>query len=159
MIDNKLASDYLRTAFADKQRIIALADGKANILLGIIGIILSIFFGLLGSDKSNFNLNVMLILIPFVISGACAIFTVIPRTPKPSNMASLLYFKDTAKLDKKSIDYVAKFEPEKIYEDYITNMKVLSTIIEKKLRYLRYSYFFLALGVILKLVFEFMQWV
>ena len=47
---------------------------------------------------------------------------------------------------------------EKITQDLINNIKELSKIINNKFRNLRFSYIFLALAVLIKVIFELYYW-
>lgn len=152
-----LINYYLTTAFEDKQRVIHLLDQKANILIGIIGIAISLFFTLFVSDGWEVSLQVFFVLGPLIISGFFAFLTIFPRVPEEAKKGSLLYFKGT-QIDTTDeiVQKVSDPDSDYMHRDFIENTKILSQIIERKIVFLHISYVFLAIGLAIKTVSEIM---
>lgn len=158
--DPRLVGQYLTNNYSQLQNIISRADTKANIVLGLIGAILSLFFNF-SITQNNFSMwQVMIVLTLFFISGFFAFSTLYPRTSKKTNNFSLTYYRDAIDIDaKKTTALFMKTDvEEKITQDLINNIKELSKIINNKFRNLRFSYIFLALAVLIKVIFELYYW-
>lgn len=156
--DFKTTRDYLGNVYSESQNIIRMADTKANIILVLIGVILSIFFNILIKTQESITWTVYIILIPFIISGFFAFITLIPRKTKTNKSDSIIYFKEIQNANlqkiKKSIE-----NQDYIINDYLSNIQQIGKIIDKKFTYLRYSYIFFALAVMIKLIVELILWV
>jgi hypothetical protein len=160
--DSRYVATYLSTGLRHQQNLIRLADTKANIVLAFIGVVLSIFFGQFMINNNISSMQMTIILIPFLISGFFGLLTLYPsrgKVQKKSN--SLFYFKEAKALNtsKKSNEITGNQGQEKIIEDFIESIKSLSAISEKKFKNLRFSYLFLALGVLIKLFIEAVIWI
>lgn len=153
-------NEYLSLTLIENQNLIRLADRKANIILVLIGTIVSIFFRFLVTSEISSQYQIYLILIPFLTSGYFAFLTIFPRTSKNSSKPSLLYFKSSKNLNTNKIvkDLLEPSEKE-IYTDYVENIKALATVIDKKYKYLKYAYIFLAIAILFKIIFETIIWI
>jgi len=153
---------YFASGLRHQQDVIRLADTKANILLALIGVILSIFFSQVVSSLTLSPTQVTLVLLPFIISGIFGLGALFPRKGKNAKTnKSIFYFQAAKNIDIKRIssDISGDKAIEKIKSDYLENIKALSTIVEKKVSYLRSAYLFLALAVFIKLFFEITVWI
>ena len=90
-------SDYFKYSFENVQRLAEFADNKANTLITVHSIILTLFSGIivLGDVKTLFDsiidyVVILLILIPLIFSFVCSLLVVIPRIDK--NESSLFYY-------------------------------------------------------------------
>ncbi len=157
--DMKLLSDYLTIAYSENQNLIRLADTKANIVLVLIGVILSLFFNFFRSFATFSMPLIIIVIVPFLVSGYFAFLTLYPRAMRASGRNSLLYFKDTLSIDaNKLLTKMKRWNNDDVISDYLNNTKSLAVIIEQKFKYLRYSYTFLAIAVLVKLVIEGYAW-
>ncbi len=153
--DSKLTSEYLVRAYTEYQSLIRFADTKANIVLVLIGVIVSMFFNFFFSKNTPLTFSVYLILLPLILSGFFSFLTLYPRVARKRGRDSLLYFKDAVSTDlKKSLTALMNLTPQEIYSDYLINIKSLAVIIDKKFFYLRLAYTFLAVGVLVKILYE-----
>ena len=154
--DPKLLGDYVARSYAEAQNLIRLADTKANIVITLVGIIFSLFFNFFISKDKVSAMTASLVLIPFIISGYFAFSAIFPRTGKSTKSNSLLYYKDANNISTdKWISLFEKGYDKQILQDYIKNTQVLAKIIERKFRFLRWAYIFLAVGLFVKLIVEF----
>ena len=153
--ESKLVSDYLSKSYSELQNMIRLADTKANIIVVLIGVVLSLFFNFFVSKNLIPLWQIAIVLLLFFISGFYALVTLYPRLPKKVENPSLLYYmgaiESSPKIVSKFIDQ--NYEKE-IVQDYIMNIQSVSKIIDVKFRKLRLSYIFFGLAIILKVVFE-----
>lgn len=157
--DTKLLSDYLSRSIAENQNLVRLIDTKANIIIVLIGVILSLFFNTFISKGLINIMQIYLILIPFLVSGFFAFLSIYPRTGK-QNKDSLLSFYGAGKTSTEQ--WVKRFEGDygkAIMQDYVDNIKAVSNIIKRKISYIRLSYIFLALAIIIKVIFELIIWI
>jgi len=159
MKDTRLVTTYMAGSVTQYQRLIQLADAKANIVLVLIGVIVSMFFNFIISKETPFTPQIYFVLLPFVISGYFAFLTLFPRMAKKSGKDSLIYFKDCKDIDVKKMTQKLLQAPEKeIYEDYVTNIKALAKVINNKFNYLRLAYIFFAIAILCKVAFELTLW-
>ncbi|MEK6871777.1 MAG: hypothetical protein AABX16_02640 [Nanoarchaeota archaeon] len=93
--ESRLVSDYLSRSYSELQNMIRHADTKANIILVLIGVILSLFFNFFVSKNILPLWQIMIVLILFFISGFYALIALYPRTAQKNGKFSLLYYIDT----------------------------------------------------------------
>lgn len=153
---------YLSSNYSQLQGLIKHADTKANIMIALIGGILSVFFNFLLSESNQLSSwQIIIILGLLVISGAFAILTLYPRTPKATGNFSLIYFKDAQEVDVD--EWTKKFlksnQEEAITKDSITNIKNISKILDRKFATLRISYILFGLSMLLKIIFDLIIWI
>lgn len=158
--ESRLVGNYLGGSYAELQNLIRAADTKANILIAIIGAILSLFFSFIITKNTAPVWQVISVLALFFISGGFALSTLYPRISKKSGKFSLIYYKDAININTKEAtkDFINKNQEEKIIEDYINSIKSLSLIVNKKFIKLRIAYIIFGLAVILKIIFELYLW-
>lgn len=158
--DPRFVGQYLSNNYSQLQNIISRADAKANIVLGLIGVILSLFFNFFVTKELIPMWQIIVVLTLFFISGFFAFLTLYPRTGKKTNNFSLTYYKDAINIDTKKITtlFMKTDVEEIITEDLINNIKELSKIIDSKFNKLKFSYIFLALGMLVKVIFETYNW-
>lgn len=156
----RLVGNYLGGSYAELQNLIRAADAKANILIAIIGAILSLFFSFIITKNTAPIWQVIIVLALFFISGGFALSTLYPRISKKSGKFSLIYYKDAININTKDTtkDFINKNQEEKIIEDYINSIKSLSLIVNKKFIKLQIAYIVFGLAVILKIIFEIYLW-
>lgn len=150
----------LASSLAELQKTIQMADTKANIILALIGFILSLFFNFFVSKEVIHAWQVMTVLTLFSISGAFSLSTLYPRISKKSGKFSIQYYQDIIGMDvQKTVKELSeKSYDEKLIEDYLQSLKALSIIINKKFVQLRLAYVFFAIAVITKIIFESNFW-
>ncbi|MEK6800661.1 MAG: Pycsar system effector family protein [Nanoarchaeota archaeon] len=157
--DTKILSDYLSRALAQQQELIRLADTKASVVLTLIGVILSLFFNYFISKNSVSIIPIILIISLFVISGLFSFIAIYPRKGNSNEKNSLLYYGSAKNIQKNFLSPLIKNEEEKIISDYVENVKSIAGIVEKKFNFLRYSYIFLAIAILIKIIVEFSSWI
>lgn len=154
--DPKLVSDYLSRTLTDKMRLITLLDRKANIMIVLIGVVLSLFFNTFFLNKTVNMWQALIIITPFIISGYFSFLTLYPRTRRTEGEKSLANYR-IAK-DANVNEWVKMFDKDSekiIIEDYVANIKALSQIINSKIKVLKLSYTFLAIAILVKIAIEF----
>jgi len=158
--DSSLVARYLASNHAELQKIIQLADTKANIIIVLIGVILSLFFNFFTAQSSINMFQIITVLSLFFLAGGLALMTLYPRVSKKSGKFSLIYYKDAlnAKPEKVINDFIKNNNEEKIIEDYVNNIKALSLIIDKKFKKLRLAYILFGLAIVIKITFEIYFW-
>jgi len=157
--ESKLVSDYLSRGYSELQGMIRLADTKANIIIALIGVVLSLFFNFFVSKNILPFWQVMLVLALFFVSGFYALATLYPRLPPKSKKSSALYYMGGMEFTLKSATKFMSEDCEKeIIEDYIINIQNVSKIIDIKFRKLRLSYLFFGLAIVVKIIFETYVW-
>lgn len=149
--------------------LIRIADTKANMILGINSMIVSVILGVLGSrlifDEVNITENnelvipIVIIMLTSLISATYAIQATRPRLLKPSKKAkspedtkrSYLFFENVYGLTQEQ--YLNKMTELlnsniEVYESMIIDIFNQSTVLHHKYRLLRYSYFSFLIGFI-----------
>ena len=154
--DIKLLSDYLSRTVSDKIRLISILDRKANIMLVLIGVVLSLFFNTFFLNRAVNAMQALIIITPFIVSGYFAFLTLYPRTRKTNEIKSLINYQTARNANLKEWEKIFDRDAEKvIINDYISNIKALSQIIQSKIRVLKLSYGFLAIAILIKIIIEF----
>ena len=157
--DLRLMGDYLSRSYTENQNLIRFADTKANIVLALSGVILSLFFNFFVSKGTTSMYQIVAVLVPFVLAGFFAFLSLYPRVGKKTKARSLLYYRDATDLNTKdSLKFFEEDRQKEIAEDYLNNIKALAGIVEKKFNYLRYAYIFFLLAILIKLIVEFSIW-
>ena len=146
--------------------LIRIADNKANMIMGINAMIISILMGIISTrmilSKETVNENLILS-IPIVLIMLTALFTTIfairavqPRLiSKKKDMAgqnektSLLFFENVWKLE--SEEYINKMEnllesPQEIYQNMIVDIHNQSKVLHWKYRFIRLAYIIFIIG-------------
>lgn len=153
--DEQALQGYLSDSFNHKQELINLADVKANILLGLIGVILALFFRFIVDTTSTsiLFLLILFVLIPFVISGLLALSVIYPRTSKIKQETPIGLGKADSKI---YVDQILELSMQQIAKDYDEATTALTAVANRKFRYLRFAYLFFVIGVGAKIVIELM---
>jgi len=151
-----------RTAFRNHINLSRIADGKANMMISINTIILSIVITVSGASLSFFeetfyeNPEFLIPIISLLLSSLTAVvFAVFSARPSVteyrikkdklirSKEASLLYFGNFLKLEKKEfIDYMGtmKMDQDALYDDLARDLYDLGSVMHKKYLLLTISY-------------------
>ena len=91
---------YLGSNYAQIQGLIKQADTKANIIIALIGAMLSLFFNIFMSEVNRLLLWQIIIIIGLMtLAGGFAISVIYPRVAKPTGKFSMTYFKDAKNVD------------------------------------------------------------
>ncbi|MGK0209434.1 MAG: hypothetical protein ACI83O_000711 [Patescibacteria group bacterium] len=153
----KALGAYLGANYSAIQGLIKQADTKANIVIGLTGFILSMFFTTFKATDALPIWQITIVLGVLLLGGFFALSTLYPRMAKPSGNFSLTYYRDAMDVDvnKWSKKFLSSDCEALIVKDTITNIKEISKIAHKKYSRLRWSYILLAVGVTLKLSFEY----
>ncbi|MEM9928812.1 MAG: Pycsar system effector family protein, partial [Bacteroidota bacterium] len=151
-----------RTAFRNHINLSRIADGKANMMISINTIILSIVITISGASLSFFEdvffenpeflVPIISLLLSSLIAVIFAVFSARPSVTEyrikkdsliKSKEASLLYFGNFLKLEKKEfVDYMAsmKLNQSALYDDLAKDLYDLGQVMHKKYLLLTISY-------------------
>ena len=158
-----------RVTIQNQLRSISIADQKANIIIGINTILISIFIAVIGlvsnvtqlSFISNLNLSLPLTIMVLTSfsSGILAFFVVRPASSLwTKNNASRLSFREyqNCTLDdfKKDINQILE-SPNKIYDSLTIDLYLYGQTVQRKFRMLRHAYLVFLIGLSLA-VFSFL---
>lgn len=150
----------LRTAQQHQVQLSLIADQKANIIIGVTMIFLSAIQSQLFSDDFNnkiYFLPLIVLSVMISISFFTAILVVLPRTSNqnfkaPEDMPNPLFFGHYASLDETIYsEYMLKTLNNNMTarEMLIKDIYQIGRILKKKYKLLKYSYMFLAVGVLI----------
>ncbi|MEK6914786.1 MAG: Pycsar system effector family protein [Nanoarchaeota archaeon] len=159
--DPKALAEYLSKNYAQLQGLMKQADTKANILIALIGAILSIFFNFLMSESNRLVVwQTATVLSLLLISGTFAILVIYPKISKPSGKFSLTYFKDAQNVDteKWTKKLINSDQEELITKDIMDNIKIISSILDKKFNKLRIAYILFGASIFIKTIFDAIIW-
>jgi hypothetical protein len=152
-----------RSSYRVQMDLTALADSKANIMITINGLILSI---ILASIAPKIDANPWLaiptvaVLVTCVISIVYAVLAAVPRVSSTtvtlndvrSNQANLLFFGNFAGITKPEYIEVMKEvlkDPDRVYHNMMNDIYGMGTVLKKKFQLLRISYVVFMIGIIL----------
>ena len=157
----RVLATYLSSNYSQLQELIKHADTKANIMIALIGGILSVFFNFFVSESNKLEMwQIVIVVGLLLISGVFSILTLYPRTPKATGNFSLIYFKDAQNINAE--EWTKKFiksdQEEIITKDSINNIKYISKIIDRKFKTLKVSYILFGLSILLKIIFDIIVW-
>ena len=159
--DTKALWEYLGNNYAQLQGLIKHADTKANIIIALIGAIVSMFFSFFISESNQLpTWQIITILGLLIFSGSFAVSVLYPRTAKPTKKFSLTYFKDAQNVDANlwAKKFLNSNQEEVITKDMIINIKAISQILDKKFSRLRMAYMLFALAILIKTIFDVIAW-
>lgn len=148
--------DYvLRTAHQHHVQLSAMADQKANILVGCSFLMLTLLWGQVTSDTANIGLIILAI---FTASAAIfALLAVIPRFRKPADIdRNLLFFGHFAEMEEE--DHVQRLRAalatdDQLYTTWIRDLHQLGkSLYFRKYRFLRISYQLLLTGFVVGVI-------
>ncbi|MBS3903248.1 MAG: hypothetical protein KGZ30_02615 [Anaplasmataceae bacterium] len=155
---DQLVSDYLIATVQHQQGLIEFSDQKANILLGLIGIILSVFIkDLMGGIINSWQL--VLLIAPFIVAGYSAFLALLPRSSTSSSFSSklsLFYYGSASRIESSKISKaLMEASVQDVYGDYTNTIKALAILNERKFRYIRLAYLAFVVGVLAKVYMSF----
>jgi hypothetical protein len=151
-----------RTSYRTHVDMSALADNKANIMISINGIMISI---MLASISPKIDANPWLLVPTTILIGACLIsmvFAILAARPRLSqrmitledvrqNAANVLFFGNFVSL--REDDYLTAMtellqDPERLYRTMMRDIYSLGSVLERKFRLLRTSYTVFMYGLV-----------
>lgn len=154
-VEPRNSIDYmLRTLHQNNVQLIKIADQKANILIGLTAIVLTLLLCKLGSDQ---------LYLPLIVFGICAVgaslfalFTLLPRIGQKgggeeiSEPSELLLFTRISKLDRS--DYLQRMDAMLKHDKYVYSALVgdihsQGNVLARKYKFLSLSYLTLAGGI------------
>ncbi|HLF65719.1 MAG TPA: Pycsar system effector family protein [Saprospiraceae bacterium] len=156
-----------RVAAPNQIGLIAIADNKSNMLIGICVVLISLIIALLGSGFTIQGTPIntrpdliipMTILLFFMLSAAvCAIIAAKPKIIKGTtqSMHSLLFFQNifTKTLDQYLAEMHELLEDKKaIYDQMIIDMYNNGVVLHRKYQMLRVAYFLFMYGLIISVL-------
>ena len=156
-------SDMFRTSYRTHLDLTALADNKANIMISINGIIISIIIASI-SPKIDSNpwllLPTSILLISCLLAMIYAVLSARPRVGKEkvtledvrANRANILFFGNFYTLTRQ--DYVEGLEElmmdsERLYDNMARDLHGLGVVLAKKYNLLRIAYNIFMIGLVL----------
>ena len=160
---NAARQTLYRVTVRNQLRSISIADGKANILVGINSILISLIIAFLGAQSSFNNISfsseldlhvpLILFLLACLASAYFAILAVRPMIfPWKANVPRKLFFKDVREVDLEAYQEFLKEvleSGESVYETLNSDMWLLSQGIIRKYNLLRAGYLIFLAGLAL----------
>jgi hypothetical protein len=156
-VHSRPSVDYmLRTQQQNNVLLMQIADQKANILIGLTAIMLTLVMSKFSTD--TLTLPIMIFSGFSVLAALFALLTLLPRITKvgpdesKQGNSRLLYFNYVSKLGKQ--DYLAQMsqilrDDDAIYDAITGDIYYQAMVLKKKYRYLRVSYLLFAFGIML----------
>lgn len=148
--------EYARFAVEHNQEVINLIDLKSGLILGIVGIVISLIFTI---DKQRINPLAFCSIIVggslFIISGILAFLVIFPRYGNGSQ--TKMFFKSIVNEEREK--FANSFENltcQEILKDYTNDLYSLAQIITEKLRFFKWSLILLMLSLSILLISEFL---
>lgn len=160
---NAARETLFRVTMQNQLRSISIADQKANIIVGINTILISIIIAILGSEiaserifmltKPELQIPLTIMLIGSFLSGILALFVIRPVSkPWKKNSRSRLFFRDYENISleefRSDVREIIK-SGETIYDCLSTDMYLYGQAIHRKFRILRIAYFVFLTGITL----------
>jgi len=157
---------FYRVSIPNQLRSIAIADQKANILIGINTILMSIFMAVIGlvanvaqlNFISNLNLSLpfTIMVLTSLFSGGIAIFVVRPAASLWTRKnPSRVFFRDYQQCNLgdfiKDINTIIN-ERNSIYESLTVDLFLFGQTVQRKFRRLRHAYIVFFIGVSLAVI-------
>ncbi len=151
-----------RSSYRVQMDLTALADSKANIMITINGLILSIILASI-SPKIDSNpflvVPTTIVLLTCVISIVYAVLAAVPRVTSSnvtrkqvlSNQANLLFFGNFAGLRRSEFVDIMKEvlkEPDRVYHNMMNDLYGIGIVLKRKFHLLRISYVTFMIGII-----------
>lgn len=167
-----------RVTYRTQINLIRIADNKANMILGINAMIISVLIGMIGSrmifstESINGNLAmvmpVILIMLTSLFTALFAIRAAQPHLIKPkepqateTKKVSLLFFENI--WDLTTEDYIDKMEtlldsPQDIYQNMIIDIHNQAKVLHRKYKLLRTAYVIFMFGYIISILSFLVLW-
>lgn len=131
-----------------------LADGKANMLISINGLIISVLIALIGPRINDFYwtmLPVLILMVGCMTSLAFAVFASRPRMNKTPinleevrrNKGNILFFGQFTRLSLTEFEegmHEIMFDRNLLYDNMIRDLYSMGTVLRKKYYYLQFAY-------------------
>ena len=150
-----------RVTLRNQLRSISIADQKANILIGINTVLISIIIAILGVESRvlglsfinelNLNIPLVIFLLACFGSGIIAIIAVRPqRKPWSNNLEGRLFFKNYQDISLNQFqEYIGEIieSGAKIYSSLNTDMYLFGQIVFRKFYLLRLAYAIFIIGL------------
>ncbi|MBX2927165.1 MAG: hypothetical protein KF852_04960 [Saprospiraceae bacterium] len=155
---------FFRTNYRNHINLSAIADNKANIMISVNSILISVLITILSyRNIAETNPKVLLPVILFLVSGLCSlIFAVLAARPKVTRLHSGAQIPD---LSKSNLVFFGNFvslpledyeeamgrlfrDGELLYGNMVRDMYYLGKVLDKKYRYLTVSYTLFMVGFI-----------
>ncbi|MCK5370880.1 MAG: hypothetical protein KAQ62_20090, partial [Cyclobacteriaceae bacterium] len=175
---NQGRQTLFRVTYRTQINLIRIADNKANMILGINAMIISVLIGMIGSrmifSTESINGNLALIM-PIVLIMLTSLFTALfavraaqphlikPKEAKPheNKKASLLFFENI--WDLTTEDYIKKMEtlldsPQDIYQNMIIDIHNQAKVLHRKYKLLRTAYIIFMFGYIISILSFLILW-
>ena len=163
---NAARETLYRVTMQNQLRSVSIADQKANIIVGINTILISIIIAILGMEmdtdriffvtKPSLQIPLTIMLVGSFVSGMLALFVVRPVSkPWKKGSQSRLFFRDfeNISLDEfKSDIREILLSGETIYDCLSTDMYLYGQAVHRKYRILRIAYFVFLAGMTLTVV-------
>lgn len=159
---------FFRTNYRNHINLSAIADNKANIMISVNSILISVLITILSyRNIAETNPKVLLPVILFLVSGLCSlIFAVLAARPKVTRLHSGVEVPD---LSKSNLVFFGNFvslpledyeeamgrlfrNGELLYGNMVRDMYYLGKVLDKKYRYLTVSYTLFMVGFIASVV-------
>ncbi len=160
-----------RVTYRTQINLIRIADNKANMILGINAMIISVLIGMIGSrlifSTENFNGNLITV-IPIALIMLTSLFTVLfairaaqpniikPKKPNSDKIKkeSLLFFENVWSMS--TDEYINKMEnllnsPQNIYRNMIIDIHNQARVLHRKYKLLRTAYIVFKYGYIISI--------
>ena len=156
-----------RVTLRNHMSLSSIADGKANMIISINSLILSILLTVGGTGLSLTDMGNLSLLVPMLIlmlsSLGAIIFAIlsaipkvsgqnVPETEKPVEKRSLMYFGNFLKIPKEDfVDYLRNLKNNQatLYDDLSRDLYNLGLVLQKKYRLLTIAYRLFMYGLIL----------
>lgn len=155
----------IRATYRTQVDLTAVADGKANIMISINGIILSVILATIMPQITAEAWTVVptaILILSCVVTLIFSVMAAIPRVTKRDvalaqvrrNQESILFFGHFAHMPRDEFEEGLRdvlFDRELVYGNLIRDIYFAGVVLEKKFRLLRFSYIAFLAGIILSL--------
>lgn len=151
---NRGVETVFRTNYDNHIQLSQLADGKANMLISINGLIISVLIALIAPRINSVNwamLPVLILLVGCMTSLAFAIFASRPRLNQSPltleevrrNKGNILFFGQFTRLAREEFEegmHEILRDRQKLYDNMIRDIYSMGTVLRKKYYYLQFAY-------------------
>jgi hypothetical protein len=159
---------FLRTNYRNHIELSAIADNKANIMISVNSILISVLITLLSyRNIGETNPKIMLPVVIFLVSGLFSLlFAVLAARPKITRLpfdtqtqdlskANIIFFGNFVQLDlptyEKAMDRLFR-EGELLYGNMVRDLYFLGQVLDRKYRFLTVSYTVFMVGFIASVI-------
>ncbi len=167
-----------RVSFRTQINLIRIADNKANMIIGINAMIISVLIGMVGtqmifsSEEMNKNLALVLPILLMILTALfTALFALMAAQPhliltkkaktETDKKSSLLFFENIWRLSTE--EYINKMEtlldsPQDLYQHLIIDMHNQAKVLHRKYRLLRTAYIIFEVGYVISILVFLVMW-